>query len=587
MSGLALLLKAKGYEVTGCDIKESTRTAWLRTNGIKVFIGHSASHLRGVDEVIVTPAISKCEKEFKAAKCVCYRGEVLAKLASERETIAICGSHGKTTTATWTAKLLRALGEDVAWAIGGESKNFPPAKAGSGPLVVEADESDGTLAKYCTKTLVITNQEYDHPDYFKTKRDYFKCFNKAKALAEEVIESDKLSKLPKLKKVIANLPTHNQQNARMAVEVALRRGHKLNTIIKVLPKIIKTLPDRRFQRLKDNVYLDYAHHPTEIKCAIEMAKARSKGKLIVLFQPHRYSRTKALLRAFPLAFKSADELVLCPTYAAFERPVEGGDIANLYQECRKIIKKPLYLARSVEEAWTHAKRTARKLDLVLVLGAGDIVDKLKPLKPHKYWIGAGTNTWKSDLNIGDKYHKTKFPANKLGATLKLPWMAGIPGTIGGWVKMNAGAFNHSISEVIKSVNVDGKWLERSECGFGYRHSAIKGEIREVKWDEAALKKARADKVNYLIKRKHFPAHTWGSVFKNPKGDVAGKLLEKAGAKKLVVGGAYVWKEHANVIVAPPNKATSSDVLALARLMALKVFHQFGVKLESEVVGIVL
>ena len=147
-------------------------------------------------------------------------------------------------------------------------------------------------------------------------------------------------------------------------------------------------------------------------------------------------------------------------------------------------------------------------DLALLLGAGDIINLVPlirmdcagssssgsphgipcipslglPLATHpsrRIWIGAGANTWKSDLNLNVEYVKTEGPANAPGASLGIPWMAGIPGTIGGWVKMNAGAFGHSISEVIAKVKVDGKWLSAAECGFSYRHSDITGEIQDV------------------------------------------------------------------------------------------------------------
>jgi UDP-N-acetylmuramate dehydrogenase len=197
----------------------------------------------------------------------------------------------------------------------------------------------------------------------------------------------------------------------------------------------------------------------------------------------------------------------------------------------------------------------------------------------------GSNTWRSDLAINETYRRSDSPAGRSGSTLGIPWMAGIPGTIGGWVKMNAGAFGHSIGEVISRVKVDGRWLSREECGFAYRHSDIDGEIQDVEWsvDLAGLE---GDAGEYLARRKRFPAHTWGSFFKNPPGDAAGRLLEAAGAKSLKVGGAYVWSEHANVIVAGEG-STPSDVLALARLMHWRVMHRFGIALESEVRGIMI
>ena len=177
MAGLAVLLKSRGYVVSGCDLHVSPRTKWLEGLGIKVFLGHDPSHLAGIDEVVVTPAVSKDEPELVSFRGpIRYRGEVLAQIVSGVEdTIAVCGSHGKTTTATWIAKLLKALGEDVSWCIGGETGSFPVAGVGTGPLVVEADESDGTLALYKAKTLVVNKCEYDHPDHFKTEEDYFAC----------------------------------------------------------------------------------------------------------------------------------------------------------------------------------------------------------------------------------------------------------------------------------------------------------------------------------------------------------------------------------------------------------------------------
>ena len=614
MAGLAVLLKSRGYEVSGCDLHASARTKWLEGQGVRFFCGHGPAHLAGVDEVIVTPAVPKGEPELLSFRGpVRWRGEVLAELVtSAADSIAVCGSHGKTTTATWIAKLLRALGEDVSWCIGGETGTFPVAGVGNGPLVVEADESDGTLALYHAKTLVVNKCDYDHPDHFKTEADYFACYETAKRQAGEVIESEALEDLDTLD-VLGNLAPHNRKNARAAVEVALRRGHKFDGIMKALPAIVAELPDRRFQKIAAGVYTDYAHHPTEMRCAVEMARTRCAGKLRVLFQPHRHSRTKALLKDFPAAFEGADEVVLCPTYAAFEKPIEGGDVADLYKVCRELLNteaqrrrgRGLYLARSCDEAWEHACNSMTTGDLTLLLGAGDIINLvpkvrkdlglkddrtgdggLKTREARCILIGAGSNTWKSDLNLNVEYVRTTGPAGAPGASLGIPWMAGIPGTIGGWVKMNAGAFGHSISEVIEKVKVDGKWIAAADCGFGYRHSDITGEIQDVVIRPQPSAFGLQPSASYLARRKKFPSGTFGSFFKNPPNDYAGRLLEAAGAKGLKVGGAYVWAEHANVIVRGEG-ATPSDVLALARLMRNRVRFRLGVDLEPEVCGIVL
>ena len=629
MAGLAVLLKARGHEVSGCDLKATPRTRWLESQGIPVFVGHSPDHLKDADEVIVTPAVARDNPERQACVNPRFRGEVLAELVNSTDGIAVCGSHGKTTTATWIAKLLQALGESVSWCIGGETGAFPVAHAAaSGPLVVEADESDGTLALYRAKTLVVNKCEYDHPDHFKTEADYFACYETAKRNAETVIESESLDcSMVRTFECSNGLPEHNLKNMRAAVEVALRRGHAMTDIAKALPQIVAKLPDRRFERVwpqsnnqtveRSNnllVYTDYAHHPTEMACAVGMARQICRGTLRVLFQPHRYSRTKALLRDFPAAFEGADEVVLCPTYAAFEQPVEGGDIADLYRACRERFSAEtrrrgevsLFLSRSCDEAWEHAFNSMREGDLTLLLGAGDIINLVPQIhrdldsaslrlcagnptpRLRKIWIGQGSNTWKSDMNLSVEYVKTSGPAGAPGASLGIPWMAGIPGTVGGWIKMNAGAFGHSISEVLAEVKVDGRWLPASACGFSYRHSDITGEIQDFKLNSnySAVRLPTSPSAEaYLAKRKKFPAGTYGSFFKNPEGDFAGRLLEAAGAKELRVGGASVWSEHANVIVRGEG-ATASDVIALARLMRNRVFFRFGVRLEPEVQGIV-
>ena len=302
MAGLAVLLKARGHEVSGCDLKATPRTRWLESQGIPVFVGHSPDHLKDADEVIVTPAVARDNPERQACVNPRFRGEVLAELVNSTDGIAVCGSHGKTTTATWIAKLLQALGESVSWCIGGETGAFPVAHAAaSGPLVVEADESDGTLALYRAKTLVVNKCEYDHPDHFKTEADYFACYETAKRNAETVIESESLDcSMVRTFECSNGLPEHNLKNMRAAVEVALRRGHAMTDIAKALPQIVAKLPDRRFERvwpqsnnqtveLSNNllVYTDYAHHPTEMACAVGMARQICRGTLRVLFQPHR------------------------------------------------------------------------------------------------------------------------------------------------------------------------------------------------------------------------------------------------------------------------------------------------------------
>ena len=652
MAGVAFLLKKAGHAVSGCDLHPSPRTRWLEENGIPVSIGHSPSHITpDLDVCVFTPAVPKDNPEFAAAQSsacnVRYRGVVLSEIFNASNGIAVCGTHGKTTTATFIAKLLRAIGDDPSWCIGGETGNFPVAHMGTGPFVIEADESDGTLALYRAKTLVVTSLDYDHPDHFKTYDDYLACYKKAMAAANDIIESAKLptDDWTEIRSLV--LGEHNVRNARTAVEVALRRGHSRSAILAALPDVLSALPDRRFERIwpptashqpQTTIITDYAHHPAEIACALSMARALRPKRLRVMFQPHRYSRTKALLNEFPPAFAEADEIVLIPVYPAFEEPVLGGDIADLYAAFRNTSNtQTLILARSTEEAWKHLYLTQEPGDLIMVLGAGDLINlvprikddmsqplnnsntKTLPLAPFSFFrtggitygkllhhnpqhatrnsqpliIGMGSNTWFSDcatdcdiIQVSSGCQAARPGASLLPNHPELAFMAGIPGTIGGWAKMNAGAFGDSFGNHIDYVIADGRKISASDCGFGYRTASIPGVITEVVLKPSPSQPPKHPNPqtpqHYLSRRKKFPPRTCGSVFKNPSPEQpAGKLLEDVGAKSLRVGGAYVWGEHANVIVAGEG-CTSSDILALVRLMAARVRDRFGISLVPEI-----
>lgn len=682
MAGLAFLLRRNGHAVSGCDKYATPRTRWLESCGIPVALGHSPDHLMDVEELIVTPAVPPSAPELAAAHArgipVRFRGAVLAELVNAAPGIAVCGTHGKTTTSTFTTKLLAALGESPAWCIGGETGTMPVAGApasSESPLVVEADESDGTLALYHPRTLVLNAVDFDHLEHFASPDAYFDCYRtairntsdtvivcadhpQALALAREATtpsahlvtfgfdsSSDvSATAWPQLASLV--LGRHNVLNALAAIAVALSRGHAPSTISAALPSVLSELPDRRFQLVTEflpplssppnpqtfplkpltsiRVYTDYAHHPAELKCAVNMARQLNPRRLRVLFQPHRYSRTKALLDEFPPAFAQADEVVLIPVYAAFESPIPGGDIADLYRAFRTFnadSSRDLLLARSADEAWRHVFLTAQPGDLILLAGAGDIVNLLPrvksdmttlpttprtwyPLAPLSFFrtggatcgggprvvVGMGSNTWFSDCATDIEIVKPALPtgASLISSHPELAFMAGIPGTIGGWVKMNAGAFGHEIGEFIRRVKVDGTWIDHDACGFSYRHSDIHGVIEDVELvpSQTSDDTDTAERCSsYLARRRSFPPRTCGSVFKNPSPDrPAGRLLEEAGAKNLHVGGASVWREHANVIVAGEG-CTSSDILALARLMATAVFHVFGIRLRPEIRGL--
>ena len=437
MAGLAALMKARGADVSGCDLHPSPRTEWLESLGIKVFAGHSPDHVADVCgglTVIVTPAVRVDNPEFIAARKdahVRYRGEVLAEIVSSADGIAVCGTHGKTTTSTFTAKLLAALGDDPGWCIGGETGAMPVASPGSafaeagGPLIAEADESDGTLALYHPATLVLNAVDFDHLEHFSGAEDYFNCYRrvvantrscvivcsdhpKALALACEAVRPEVRlvtfgtggrpalpprfagavhvgpEDFPSLESLV--LGEHNVRNALAAAAVALSRGHSTSAVADELPAAVSALPDRRFESVCVSegdgirIFTDYAHHPAELKCAVEMAAAVGGKRVRAIFQPHRYSRTKALLDEFPPAFASAGEVVLVPVYSAFEDPLPGGDITDLHRAFLGFRGaaggQEILLADSPAEAWRHVFSTLRPGDVVLIAGAGDIVEVL-------------------------------------------------------------------------------------------------------------------------------------------------------------------------------------------------------------------
>ena len=411
MAGVAFLLKSQGRTVSGCDLSATPRTRWLEANGIPVAVGHSPSHLQvatsatlpavDVDELIVTPAVPPDNPELAAARTagltVRSRGEVLASLVNAADGIAVCGTHGKTTTATFITRLLQNLGADPSWCIGGETGTMPVAGVGTGPLVVEADESDGTLALYHPRTLVLNAVDFDHLEHFNSKEDYFNCYRTAirqtggtlivcadhpQALALAEGNAVTFGFAPDAQVNAADWPDipvlgrHNVANALAAIAVALSRGFTREQIAAALPDAVAALPDRRFELIAESngvrVYTDYAHHPAELKCAIDMARALHPARLRVLFQPHRYSRTKALRDEFPPAFAAADEVVLAPVYAAFEEPIPGGDITDLYAAFQGQTPH-VTLARSLDEGWRRLFDTARPGDVLMLLGAGDII----------------------------------------------------------------------------------------------------------------------------------------------------------------------------------------------------------------------
>lgn len=424
MAGLAFLVSKAGIRVSGCDLVESRITAWLRANGIQVLAGHAAAHIaESVTALIRTPAVKPDAPEVKRAEemdlPVYLRGAVLAALAEDRATIAVTGTHGKTTTSAFTAQLLSACGRDPSFCIGAEVAG-PGAVAGAGRgdlMVVEADESDGTVALYRPETALLTNIEYDHMEHFKSEADMEDCFRAfAAAARRHVIWCRDDSGLRRVMAGIKNGITyglspdadcraaveemsaesttiriwwkgadqglfifaaagmHNAVNAAAAATAAHLHGCTFEEIRNGFSAL--RLARRRFEQVCDlkgvRVISDYAHHPTEIRALIEVARMQPHKRIIAVFQPHRYTRTRALGPQFVPACEGLDRLILAPVYPASEAPLEGGGISDLHRHFVRANAENVELAASLEDAWEKIRGLLQPGDLLLVIGAGDV-----------------------------------------------------------------------------------------------------------------------------------------------------------------------------------------------------------------------
>lgn len=751
MAGIAFLLAKCGWKVSGCDAKpDPAIRSWLESNGVPVAQGQDANHVcPSLDCLIATPAVAPDAPERLAAAAlglpVFPRGEVLARFMSDWRGVAVCGSHGKTSTSCFITRLLRFLNAAPAWCIGGYTRSLgavaglsESAVADGRPtvLVAESDESDGTLSLYRPALTVVNAIDLDHLDHFHSEEELLDCFRRVVQQTREGIAvcADSERALRAVAQSAHGLPVltfgscaeanlratdlavrdgklsfrvcyrgtdfggvtlpfggrHNALNALAAAAAAHLLGYSMERIVPLLPAACDELPGRRFETVAERqgarVIADYAHHPVELRAAVEMARELNPSRLIAVFQPHRYSRTKALLQEFPRAFAGCDELILLPVYAASEPIVEGGEIHDLYAEFRRQAVVPvLKLGRSVAEVWRDLRERLASGTLILLAGAGDIIemasliradagpqpaDGLPPvpdctiishaeLKGRTFYrcggkarwlarpateaalialvrscrqrgipyrvLGMGANSWFSDLEEGccvidlrgafgtwrmEEDGLLTVPCGCSGPAMLdwcerngwggLEFMDSIPGSVGGWLAMNAGAFGHSVGERIfriRCLQTDGKIviLEHTDCGFLYRRCEALAPTGdgcrpialscEIRFDRSTPETIRAQRAEY--RRKRIPLaglRTEGSVFRNPEGGFAGKLLQEAGANGMRIGGAYVTDFHGNIIAVDPD-VTASDVLALVQWMRGRVEKRFGVRLVPEIDGL--
>ncbi len=424
MGNLALLMLAKGYAVSGSDEKEGELTRQLRSKGAKIFIGHNLKNIDGVDCVIYSSAISTSNPEmFEAVRLhmpILKRAELLAQFVNKEVGITVGGAHGKTTTSSMASLLLINAGLKPTTAVGGVVSQGYNANLGIGRhIVAEVDESDGSFLYFSPHFSIITNIDREHLDYYKTMDNVLAAYAKFvertvpggvviacgdNQLLRHIVEkSSRRSVLygfaDNNEWIATNIHCdangcsydcyhnglfyghfslavpgkHNILNS-LAVIVL---GHELKIGIPVIAETLGTFQGvkRRFERKGEVggvlVVDDYGHHPTEIAATLQAARTLGRKRLIVIFQPHRYSRTQLLMSAFSECFSLADQLILTDIYAASEKPIEGVSSEVLLEQIRMHRSGDLVHLKK-EEIISYLMGMVQSGDLVLTLGAGDI-----------------------------------------------------------------------------------------------------------------------------------------------------------------------------------------------------------------------
>jgi UDP-N-acetylmuramate-alanine ligase len=364
----------------------------------------------GVDWLVRSTAVPDSHSEVAQALekgiPVSRRGEVLPALMRDRTCIAVSGTHGKTTT---TAMIAQVLG--CGYFVGGEVGGSEAVAADGELMVVEADESDGTVAGYAPDYAVITNIEYDHMEHHPSEEAFFGCFealvrqtrNKVYYCSADPLASRLCRGNPKCVPYAHPTPPirlplpgkHNQLNASAVLAVA----SNWMTEPQIRAAVGKARPvARRFETVMQRggilVISDYAHHPTEVAALIQTAKELNPKRLLAVFQPHRYTRTLALGEDFPSSFNGVDKLWVVPVYAASELPLEGGTSADLVRRFPGQWDGNLFLCDSLEWAWSEIKAELREGDLLLTVGAGDI--EAMAGWAREWYPGEGSNLLPTD-----------------------------------------------------------------------------------------------------------------------------------------------------------------------------------------------
>ena len=747
MSGLAHLFLDLGFQVGGSDQQANSEIQELRQRGARIHLGHDAAHIAGLCPALVvfTPAIGSENPELRFANVqgwpIARRACVLAALTTFASPVCVAGMHGKTTTSALAAFALKQLGGSPAYAIGARVPQVKPhagwsASAGligSGDqlFILETDESDGTLCEFRPRHAILLNVDAEHLDHYADFAAVLADFRKfaSQTTGELIWCADDANLVThfagragttsfgyslsadyrcEIQTALPDAPTRfevwhrdsklggfavrifgekNVSNATAVIALLHRLGHPPEEIARAIDGF-RGAARRQQELFRDSrfrVFDDYGHHPQEIRAVLEAMRRLRPQRLLVAFQPHRYTRTKHLLPEFTSCFTEADQLWLAEIYAASEPAIPGissdvlADAIRARGQAVELVPDLLHLSGLVRAAM-------RPGDLVLFLGAGDITQvahalaaQLREEAPGRLegifhelrglltsdslllkdeplarrttlrvggqadlfaepaseadlsallrfcnerqipfvLLGRGSNLLIRDGGIrgcvislahpcfsqwqivddrmtagaGVRLKTIAVEARKHGLA-GLEFLEGIPGSLGGSLRMNAGSMGSWLFDAVESVrfmDYHGRVSERaaSEVHVEYRgcplfrnHIALGAVLRGTVADAGVIRE-RMD----TFSRKRWESQprqpSAGCIFKNPKTIGAGRLIDELGLKGTRIGGAQVSEVHGNFIV-NDGTATAQDVLTLIEVVRERVRAARGIELETEV-----